>query len=276
MDAVGASAAGRGERVLRVAGAETERWISYAGLADLLGQVPVSFLADLPDPQRAAVNAVLLRGPSSGGGSRARLARRLAWQALLERCAAEQPVLLLIDDAQWLDAASADVIGHAARRVDGRRVRAVIAERWPDRDNTSQPTGPVSVPAADHWAMPQQRQGGSAGSRALATPPDPRHRGAAAGRGRAGRTARPLPTAGTGRGQAARRFGRQPVPGPGAGRRVRRPAGDRLASAAAAAAHLRVAARPGRRAAGRGARDAAAGGAGHPADDRAAAAGRPR
>ena len=59
----GASAAARGERVLRVAGAETERWISYAGLADLLGQIPVSYLADLPDPQRAAVNAVLLRGP---------------------------------------------------------------------------------------------------------------------------------------------------------------------------------------------------------------------
>ena len=45
------------------------------------------------------------------------------------------PVLLLIDDAQWLDAASADVIAHAARRVDGRRIRAVIAERWPDRED---------------------------------------------------------------------------------------------------------------------------------------------
>ena len=64
-----------------------------------------------------------------------RLARRLAWHALLERCAEASPVLILIDDAQWLDAASADVIAFAARRTIGRRIRAVVAERWPDRDD---------------------------------------------------------------------------------------------------------------------------------------------
>ena len=41
-------------------------------------------------------------------------------------------MLILIDDAQWLDGASADVIAYAARRVSGRRVRAVVAERWPE------------------------------------------------------------------------------------------------------------------------------------------------
>ena len=61
VDTIGAAAAERGERVLRVAGAETERWISFAGLADLLSQMPEEFVADLPEPQRAAVNAVLLR-----------------------------------------------------------------------------------------------------------------------------------------------------------------------------------------------------------------------
>jgi predicted ATPase len=64
-----------------------------------------------------------------------RLARRLAWHALLERCADASPVLILIDDAQWLDAASADVIAFAARRTSSRRIRAVVAERWPDRDD---------------------------------------------------------------------------------------------------------------------------------------------
>src|SRR5690606_147008 len=141
MDTVGATAASRGERVLRVAGAETDRWISYAALADLLGQVPVQFLADLPDPQRAAVNGVLLRSRSGGTGSRARLARRLAWQALLERSATDRPVLVLIDDAQWLDAASADVIAYVARRVGGRRIRAVVAERWPEQDEVELPPG---------------------------------------------------------------------------------------------------------------------------------------
>ena len=137
MDALGVTAHQRGERVLRVAGAETERWISFAGLAELLGQVPEEFVAELPEPQRAAVNAVLLRGRSAGSGSRVRLARRLAWHALLERCAEASPVLVLVDDAQWLDAASADVMAFAARRTAGRRIRAVVAERWPDREDES-------------------------------------------------------------------------------------------------------------------------------------------
>jgi DNA-binding CsgD family transcriptional regulator/tetratricopeptide (TPR) repeat protein len=132
MDALGSTAAARGEWVLRVAGTETERWISNAGLADLFSQVPLNYLAELPEPQRAAVNAVLQRGSAGGAASQARLARRLAWQALLERCALAGGVLILIDDAQWLDAASADVIAYAARRVNGCEVRAVVAERWPE------------------------------------------------------------------------------------------------------------------------------------------------
>ena len=132
VDAVGAAAVARGERVLRVAGAETDRWISNAGLADLLSQLPETYLAELPEPQRVAVEAVLLRGRPGGAGSRVRLARRLAWQALLERCADDGPVLVLIDDAQWLDAASADVIASASRRVGSNNVRAIVAERWPE------------------------------------------------------------------------------------------------------------------------------------------------
>src|SRR6185503_11556263 len=88
MDALGAAATARGERVLRVSGAETERWISYAGLADLLSQVPAAYLAELPDPQRAAMNAVLGLSRPDDSGPQPRLAPRQAWLALLERCAA--------------------------------------------------------------------------------------------------------------------------------------------------------------------------------------------
>src|SRR5687767_12774056 len=109
MDALGAAAAARGERVLRASGAETERWIPYSGLADLLSQVPPSYLSDLPDPQRAAINSVLGVSRADDAGGQPRLTPRLAWLALLERCAAAGPVLLLVDDAQWLDAESADV-----------------------------------------------------------------------------------------------------------------------------------------------------------------------
>lgn len=164
MDVIGANAQQRGERVLRVSGAETDRWIPFTGLAELLSQVPEEYVAELPEPQRAAVNAVLLRGRSAGAGSRVRLARRLAWHALMERCAEASPVLVLIDDAQWLDAASADVIAFAARRTTNTRVRAVVAERWPDGAEHDDP--PRAVPAqepddeeSDVWriALPRGR-----------------------------------------------------------------------------------------------------------------------
>ena len=57
MDVLGAHAHQRGERVLRVSGAETDRWIPFTGLVELLGQVPEEYLAELPEPQRAAINA---------------------------------------------------------------------------------------------------------------------------------------------------------------------------------------------------------------------------
>jgi DNA-binding CsgD family transcriptional regulator/tetratricopeptide (TPR) repeat protein/energy-coupling factor transporter ATP-binding protein EcfA2 len=178
VDALGAAATLRGERVLRVAGAETERWISFAGLADLLSQMPEEYVTDLPEPQRAAVNSVLLRGRSAGSGSRVRLARRLAWHGLLERCAEVSPVLILIDDAQWLDAASADVIAFAARRTAGLRIRAVVAERWPERDDETKVSEPDDGSDPDvagdlesgHWRVLLPR-GRSHPAASLAPPP---------------------------------------------------------------------------------------------------------
>lgn len=173
MDGIGAAAQQRGERVLRVSGAETDRWIPFAGLAELLSQVPEEYVAELPEPQRVAVNAVLLRGRSAGSGPRVRLARRLAWHALLERCAEASPVLVLIDDAQWLDAASADVIAFAARRRTNPQIRAVVAERWPDREVTDPgpplPEEPTEDEDADEWRM--MPRGRIYRATALAPPP---------------------------------------------------------------------------------------------------------
>jgi len=150
MDVIGARALQRGERVLRMSGVETDRWIPFTGLVELLGQIPEEFVDELPEPQRAAVNEVLLRGRSTESGQQARLARRLAWHGLLERCAEVSPVLILIDDAQWVDGASADVIAFASRRATSRRVRAVIAERWPDREDDSKPELTEDEDSADN------------------------------------------------------------------------------------------------------------------------------
>lgn len=131
LDALGASARGRGELVLRASGAESERWMVYQGLADLLGQIPDGHFSALTSQHRLALRAVQ-RGKRTSGDGRTRAARRLGWHALLTHCAARTPVLLLIDDAHWLDAATADVFGYAARRLDGLAVRIVLAGRWSD------------------------------------------------------------------------------------------------------------------------------------------------
>ena len=106
LDAVSARAAVRGELVLRVRPVRTERSVAYGSFADLVSQLP-----DLP-----------LR---SG-------ARRLVLPVLLARCARARPVLLVLDDCQWLDAASAELIGSAMRRRSGPRVRVLAAQRRPD------------------------------------------------------------------------------------------------------------------------------------------------
>lgn len=132
LDAVAAAAIARGERVLRATAAEADRFLPYAVLTDLLRQVPAAAVAALPAPQRAAVDAVLRRrARGDGRAGRAELARRLGWLSLLDWCAARTPVLLVLDDAQWFDTASAAAIGYAHRRLANPAVRAVAAQRWP-------------------------------------------------------------------------------------------------------------------------------------------------
>jgi DNA-binding NarL/FixJ family response regulator len=130
LDAVAAAAAGRGDLVPRLRPAQTEHRLPYAGVADLVSQLPVAAAATLPPAQRAAL-AALRQGLPPRAGVPA-LARRLVLPLLLAQCARQRPVLLVVDDAQWLDAESAELIGFAMRRRPGSRVRVVAAQRWPD------------------------------------------------------------------------------------------------------------------------------------------------
>ena len=131
LDALAAGAAARGERVLRLRPAQTERGLPYAGIADLVAQLPPAAPAALPPAQRAALNA-LRQGVPPRAGTPA-LARRLVLPLLLAHCARDRSVLLVLDDVQWLDAESAELIGFAMRRRPGPRVRVVAAERRPGR-----------------------------------------------------------------------------------------------------------------------------------------------
>src|SRR5919204_372462 len=116
-----------GFRVARVAGVESEMELPFAGLhqlcAPLLGRLDA-----LPEPQRAALRVAL--GLSSGPAAE-RFLVALAALSLLAEVAAERPLLCLVDDAQWLDAASRQVLGFVARRLLAESVAIVFAVRDP-------------------------------------------------------------------------------------------------------------------------------------------------
>ncbi|TDD66853.1 helix-turn-helix transcriptional regulator [Actinomadura darangshiensis] len=142
LEAVGAAAAERGELVLRVAGSETERWVPCSGLAELLDQLPGTLTADLP---RERLSGLPEPHPAASSDH---VACRLAFRGLLARCAEERPVLLLVDDAQWLDAESVEAVRYTVHRLASRGVRAVVAGRWPDG------IGAAWTPAPDALHLP--------------------------------------------------------------------------------------------------------------------------
>jgi DNA-binding CsgD family transcriptional regulator len=123
-DAV-ASAAGM--RIARVAGVESEMELAYAALQQLCAQM-LDGLDRLPDPQREALGVVFgLRA----GEAPDRFLVGLAALSLLADAASKQPLLCVIDDAQWLDRASAQAIGFVARRLFAEQVALVVATRQP-------------------------------------------------------------------------------------------------------------------------------------------------
>ncbi|WP_436519841.1 AAA family ATPase [Actinoplanes sp. HUAS TT8] len=130
LDAVADQAAARGELILRLRPARAERTLAYAGITDLVRQVPPDAVAALAPAARNAL-AGLGQGRPPRTGVPA-LARRLLLPALLAHCARGAGVLLVLDDVQWLDPESAALIAFAVRRRPGPRIRAVAAERRPD------------------------------------------------------------------------------------------------------------------------------------------------
>ena len=112
-------------RVARVSGAESEMDLGFAGLHQLLGPL-LDGLDRLPGPQRAALRLVfgLSEGPPPD-----RFLVGLATLTLLTDAAASLPVLCVVDNAQWLDSVSAEVLGFVARRLLADRVGMLFAIR---------------------------------------------------------------------------------------------------------------------------------------------------
>jgi hypothetical protein len=116
-----------GFRVARIGGVEAEMELPFAGL-HLLCAPMLARLEALPEPQRDALCVAL--GLSSGDAPD-RFLVALAVLSLLSAVAEERPLLCLVDDAQWLDGASGQVLGFVARRVLAESVALVFAVREP-------------------------------------------------------------------------------------------------------------------------------------------------
>jgi DNA-binding CsgD family transcriptional regulator len=116
-----------GCRIARSAGAEAEMELAYAGLHQICAPF-LDRLRRLPDPQRIALSTAfgLVAGEAPD-----RFMVGLAVLDLLADRAEERPLICLIDDAQWLDRASAQTLAFVARRLVAERIVLVLAVREP-------------------------------------------------------------------------------------------------------------------------------------------------
>jgi DNA-binding CsgD family transcriptional regulator len=115
------SALQSGFEVLSARPAAAESVLAYGALADMLGELDEGVWADIPAPQRLAFDAVLFRtGEEQDQAVIDPRALAAGFMSLVKRLAQVRPVLLAIDDLQWLDSSSLQVVAFAARRLSGR------------------------------------------------------------------------------------------------------------------------------------------------------------
>src|SRR5216683_7991830 len=116
--------------VARVAGVESEMELAFAAVQQLCAPM-LDKLERLPDPQRAALGVAF--GLNTGAAPD-RFLVGLAVLSLLSEVAEQQPLLCVVDDAQWLDRASAQALAFVARRLLAEPVALVFATREPGEE----------------------------------------------------------------------------------------------------------------------------------------------
>jgi len=159
--AVNSLANSRGVTVLSARPAEPEAKLAYAALSDLLAEIPDGELHQLPAPQRQALVAALLRADPVGRPADPR-AISMGVLLVLRSLAAKSPLLLAIDDWQWIDGPTARVLGFAVRRITCERVGLAVTARqgvpveiagidldWPEHRRHRLVVGPIT-PATLH------------------------------------------------------------------------------------------------------------------------------
>ena len=156
-----------GFRVCRAVGVESEMELAYAGLHQLCAPL-LGWLGSLAEPQRRGLS-VAFGLESLDGDAPDRFLVALAALGLMADAAEEQPLLCVVDDAQWLDQASAQVLGFVGRRLLAEPIGLVFANRTPvalaAQDGPDPPEGGPDPLAG----LPELRLGGldPAAARAL-------------------------------------------------------------------------------------------------------------
>jgi DNA-binding CsgD family transcriptional regulator len=131
------SARRRGYQVLETGPSEPDRVLAFSGLGDLFQGIPDGVLDAFPDPQAEALrSALFLSELPEGSGDLEALPRAIL--RLLRQLAAESPIVIAIDDEQWLDPSSARVLAFALCRLRDEPILAIMARR-------SEPEGPLSA-----------------------------------------------------------------------------------------------------------------------------------
>jgi DNA-binding CsgD family transcriptional regulator len=121
------AAAAHGYRILSSRPSEAETGLSFAGLADLLGNAAGDVLPELPPIQRRALEAALLLGESGMHADDRAVAA--AFLGALRLLAGVSPLCLAVDDIQWLDVASLAALRYVLARLDHEPVAALLAVR---------------------------------------------------------------------------------------------------------------------------------------------------
>src|SRR2546425_4303651 len=128
-----------GMTVVRARGIEAESSLPFAALADLLRPM-IPQIDGLPPVQSASLRAALAIGPPLPGD---RFTTYVAGLNLLALFAETQPILVIVDDLQWIDPESAEALFFAARRLSAERVAMLFAAR----NSTDLPADPAALPA---------------------------------------------------------------------------------------------------------------------------------
>ena len=126
-----AEAEAAGCRVLRCVAEQAETRLAFVGLGDLAGALVDEFLPSLAAPQGEALEVALVRRTSASGQAPDPTAASVGFRSLLVRAAQAGPVVVAVDDVQWLDAETARVLAFVMRRLAGHPVGVLATMRTP-------------------------------------------------------------------------------------------------------------------------------------------------